>query len=293
MSAPVRTSIGFGLRISTPIDLPGAIRTGQAAPADIEIEFGVTPRWAERVAWGPYRVADADLFEFAMPGLARFTCTGRRRVTIDPEKGADRAAIAVMLIATVIPALFWARGEIVLHAAAWAPPGGGSGIALAGVSGIGKSTQAARAMGRGAYLIGDDTIRLRAVGGAVLASGLPGGLFVRRPAEDGERDFVPSPPGRQWVEHRLGALLVLDPAVARPSRVSGPRALAALLRHRHRPRIAALLGTEPAFLDSLAHIAGSLKIVSCRPPHAFVSARQIGHADANGDERDDGDVAAA
>ncbi len=61
----------FGLSIRTECALPGAIPGPPDVAPDIEIAFGVPHPGTETVARGPYRSRDADLFEFAMPNVAR------------------------------------------------------------------------------------------------------------------------------------------------------------------------------------------------------------------------------
>lgn len=256
--------VGHGLTIVTQIPIPGAmLATGDEA-AEIEIDYDAPPPWTERLAWGPYRVADADLFEFAMPGVARFTCRDRRRITITPNDGADEAAIAAMLVATALPALLWARGEIVIHAAAAAEAGATRGFLIAGKSGSGKSTRLLRALDRGARVIADDSVRLRLLNGAVLASGLPGGIFIRHDSASDARAFLPVPEELQLREFPVASMLLLDPENEQTAPLRGPQALAALLRNRHRPRIAQLLRSEPDLLEPLAKISAALPVTPIR-----------------------------
>lgn len=171
-----------------------------------------------------------------------------------------------MLIATVLPALLWSRGEIMLHAAAAVEPDAAAGILFAGPSGSGKSTLLAQALARGGSAIADDSVRLRISHGRVLASGLSGGLYARHGPGDADRRFEPTPRDRCHVEHPVDTLVVLAPAGDEPRRLTGVAALAALLHNRHRPRIATLLGTEPDLLTDLARIASLFRVLSMRRP---------------------------
>ncbi len=256
---------GHGLRIRSAVPLPGAIPAEDAEnPSDVEIVYATVPPGDSGCVSGPYRVTSPDLFEFTMPGLARFICLDRRRILVDPVPGADQAHLSKMLIATVLPALLWARGDIVLHAAAFILDGATQAIAVAGASGSGKSTVLARALAMGACQVADDSICLRVQHGAAIASGLAGGHFERI-GDEGARLFRPAPPNQRRAASPVGALLVLHPGTVRPHRLGGVEAIQALLTHRHRPRIVALLGMEAASLSTMALIARAVPVVALPP----------------------------
>jgi hypothetical protein len=254
----------FGLSIRTECALPGAVPAPAPASGtpDIEIAFGAPGTWTESAAWGPYRARDADLFEFTMPTVARYTIEDRHRVIITPEDGADDASIGEMLVATVLPSLLWARGEIVLHASAIARPDRKTGLLFVGVSGSGKSTRLKRAVGRHARAIADDSVRLLIRDGAVLASGLPGGLFVGTHDPMDRRTLIPVPPGQQLMEFPVATAIILDIDGNSARRLTGINAMAALLKHRHRPRILQLLGTEADLNGTISDVASRLSIVT-------------------------------
>jgi len=236
-----------------------AASAGEAA--DIEVGYGAPAPWTERVAWGPYRAADADLFDFTMPGLARYTISDRRRITLTPEKGAAEEDIAAMLVATVLPALLWSRGEVVLHAAAASRSAAGPGWLLLGDSGTGKSTRLLRAIGAGAHVIADDSVCLRLEGETVMASGLPGGVFARRVGQEGPRDFIETSADRQLRAAPVTVGCLIGGSGRPRRRLEGLDCLAALLRHRHRPRILQLLGTEADAIAPLARIGRHLRLL--------------------------------
>lgn len=252
----------FGLSIRTECALPGAMPAPASVTPDIEIAYGVPSPWAETTAWGPYRARDADLFEFVMPNVARYTLEDRQRVIITPEDGADHASIGEMLVATVLPSLLWARGEIVLHASAIARRDRNTGLLFMGASGSGKSTRLQRAVGRRARAIADDSVRLHIRDGEVLASGLPGGFFARQHGITDRRTLIPVPPEQQLREFPVATAFILDVDSNRAGRLTGIGALAALLKHRHRPRILQLLGTEADRIGAIGDIASRLRIVT-------------------------------
>lgn len=233
---------------------------------EIEISFGEEEIGSLRREEGPYRIGDHG-FEIAVPAVARYRCFDGRRIWIAPHDGVGADDVAAMLIATVLPAMLWARGDVVLHAACALLPGDEYAVAVAGPSGSGKSTWLAAAVAAGWRVIADDSVRLRHRDGVVLASGLPAGWFG--PLTDGEpqRPFHRVPSAIQLPEHALRALFVLTPGNADPVQLRGTAALEALLQNRHRPRIARLLGQEAAMLPRLAEIRRSVAIHTV-PAHA-------------------------
>jgi hypothetical protein len=252
----------FGLSIRTECALPGAMPGPASGTPDIEIAYGAPRPWTESAAWGPYRARDADLFEFVMPKVARYTLEDRQRVIITPQDGADHASIGEMLVATVLPSLLWARGDIVLHASAIARPDRNTGLLFMGASGSGKSTRLRRAVERSARAIADDSVRLHVRDGALLASGLPGGLFVGTNDLTHGRTLIPVPPEQQLKEFPVATALILDGDGKPPRKLTGLEALAALLKHRHRPRILQLLGTEADLIGPIADVASRLRIAT-------------------------------
>lgn len=253
---------GFGLVIQSEIAVYGAM-TDVGGAAAISVERGSAGPWQVVTEDPPYRVASVDRFDFTVPGLARYTCIDRRRIVVDALPGADAVHVSDMLIATALPALCWARGGIVLHAAAAVFPGSEAAVAVAGPSGSGKSTWLAAAVREGARVVADDALYLQIVDGQVMASGLPGGWFRRYGPRDDEREFCPVPPGRQCAAAPLGAIMVLDEGPAR--RLPGTEAVAALLQARHRPRVPRLLGLEAGLLADLGVIAQSVAVLRGQP----------------------------
>lgn len=253
---------GFGLVIQSDIAVHGAM-TDVAGPAAISVELGSARPWQVVVDDPPYRVASVDRFDFTVPGLARYTCIDRRRIVVDALPGADAAHVSEMLIATALPALCWARGGIVLHAAAAVFPGFEAAVAVAGPSGSGKSTWLAAAVREGARVVADDALHLQNVDGQFMASGLPGGWFRRYGPRDHEREFCPVPPDRQCAAAPLEAITVLDDGPVR--KLQGTEGLTALLQFRHRPRIPRLLGLEAGLLADLGMAAQSVAVLRGQP----------------------------
>ena len=201
----------------------------------------------------------ADGFAFTVPGLVRFVCRGTRHVTVAVAPEGDLDHVGAMIVATVLPALLGARGELVLHASAALLPGTGRAVAVAGPSGSGKSTMLARMVAAGGAAIADDSIRVT-LEGELTVRGLCGGRFEIDAGRRGKRNFVPFPPDRQTTAAPLGVLLILAD-VGAPERLRGVAAVEALLGQRHRPAIVKLLGTEHRQFATLAAIADRVPVV--------------------------------
>lgn len=256
--------IGFGVPIATEIALPGSVPADAPVRPLLEVAVGALPSWEAVREWGPYRVRDADLFDFTMPGVARYSIVDRRRIVVAPEPGTDEEAVGGMLAATALPALFWARGEIMLHAAAAASLRS-RGRLLLGQSGAGKSTVLARALDRGASVVADDSVRVWMEGERVMAAGLPGALALRAHAGlNAPRRRVEVPVDRRLRACEIVSGHVIVPEGEAPRRLRGPEGVAALLWHRHRPRILRLLGTEAALLAPVARVALALRLTAVR-----------------------------
>lgn len=240
---PAGRYFAWGLRIRSQVALPGAVLLAPDTSAvDIDIALGSRSLTGPVRSDGPYRVG-ANGFDVSIPGVARYAYDGERRLLIDPAADADAEDVSAMLIATALPAVLWARGEFVLHAAAAILPGTQRAVAVLGRSGSGKSRLLARVIALGAQAVADDSICVRIEAGRVEISGLPGGYYDPL-GSSGTRAFHRIEPSRQCPHAELGALIVLDDQSEASGRLTGAAAVAALLANRHRPRITHLLGNE-------------------------------------------------
>jgi hypothetical protein len=150
---------------------------------------------------------------------------------------------------------------------------GGPALGILGRSGAGKSTLAAGLVARGARLLADDSMAIVPAPGGLIASGLPGGLFLRDFLRDGAatRRFCPLAPHQMIDAARLGALILLDAgaADARLVRLSPRRALEAALAHRHRPNAPALLGLRSETLLDCIGLAQAIPLYAWSRPDAM------------------------
>lgn len=264
----MRRLIAYGLRVRSEIDIPGALPDRDAsAGTDLTvtlIEF--SSGQSDQI----YRFEGEDLC-FTAPGVAEYRCRPDQvKVVPDPSASADD--IGEFLVATALPIVLWMRDQFVLHAAAASLPKDNLAIAIAGVSGIGKSTVLAQLLAAGASIVGDDTLRVekrQETSGVYRISGLGGGYFL---TEDGNtpRAFRTAPANRLLRSAPLGAILILSRGGAGESaslqRVRPVRGVEHLLANRHRPRVPALLGQHAQTLADSALLANTIPIYEWRRP---------------------------
>lgn len=248
--------VGYDCLIESDLEIwggdPASDDTGIAADINI-VSDEMHP--AEPADDDVYRWDGATL-DFCPPGVARYRCREGNRIEVAALPGADGEEILGLLIATALPALLWMRGAFVLHAAAAIVPGSDRAIAIAGSSGIGKSTIVDQLVRRGGELIADDSVAITFRGDEPFASGLPSGYFLRDQA--GGRIFQPVPKGQRRRHAPLAALLFLAHA-AHPgfalARLSGLETVTKLLANRHRPRAAEAMQRQVRGLRDCAQIA--------------------------------------
>ncbi len=266
----MRRLFGFGQMIESAFEIPGALAaTGpDAAEPGLSILRGESE--AGETAGPAGFTRDDEGLRLAVPGLATFLCR-ERRIVVGPRRGAEAQDIGDLLIASAMPAALWMQGRLVLHAAAVCLRAGGPAVGLLGRSGAGKSTLAASLVARGARLLADDSIAVAASPGGLVASGLPGGLFLSADRE-GARSFLPLVANQSVAAARLGALVLLDEAADEPSlaRLPDVRAVEAVLAHRHRPRASDLLGLRAQTLRDCVRVARTIPVFAWRRTNAML-----------------------
>lgn len=278
MSAIPQRYRAYGFTIASSFAIPGAMPDCSAASgdlADIEIRSGDTAIGTVDVANGPYR-RSGDALLLDVPGVGRYLAASVRELLIEPAAGADPDDVAALLIATALPMLLWMRGGLMLHAAGVIPAGAGAAVAVAGPSGIGKSTLAKRLVEGGGRLVGDDSLLVSSTRNGLVASGLSGCCFLPVPGDVDVRAAWAVPPQQQAAAAPLAALVVLTPAVqpkpGPPIRLRGAAAIEAVLHTRHRPRIPAILKRDAATFSSVAALGRLVPIYQIAIPRADPNA---------------------
>lgn len=255
-----RRLVGFGLAIESDRGVPGALPDRSAGIPDLRI--ATLPPLAPVQSAPLYRWADGTL-TFSAPGVARYACrTDSIHIAAAPD--ADPDMVTALLIATALPAISWLRGGTMLHAAGLVGPLGA--LAIAGPSGVGKSTLAAQLLDEGAMLLADDSICLRRNGDRIEGTGLPGGYHLA----DAARTFCTIPVSRSVRRATIGAVLVLarSDAAASLARLSPVAALERLLANQHRPAVPAILGRRAGAFATMAFIARNCAVYEWHRPSA-------------------------
>ncbi|NYZ16452.1 hypothetical protein HL658_28245 [Azospirillum sp. RWY-5-1] len=155
---PIHDHTLCGWRVASSLPLPDLLPwTGDDRAPDLIVNVGAVPeRLDDPTIDLPLLQIDANgTCRFAMPGVATYLIdpTGHR-VIVEPVLPADAPDIRVFLLGTVFGILCYRRGLLPLHASCVRV--GGGAVALAGASGIGKSTLAASLLRRGHMILADD-----------------------------------------------------------------------------------------------------------------------------------------
>lgn len=197
LSAPVRRAYAmYGQRVVSEVELPLC----QAPSLDVD---GADPDWTVRLAGtidvapapdGPlvheercecpdhqgraftrvHRGPGGDWIWNDHAGLCHVLPDGRR-VDVYPQPGADSGALALQIMGPVSGRVLHRLGSPALHGAAVVA--GETAVAFVGPGGQGKTTLAAAFLRRGAALLSDDILPLRATADAVLAA--PGAPLMK------------------------------------------------------------------------------------------------------------------
>lgn len=147
-----------GWRVSGTLPLSDLLPwSGDGRVPDITIDIGTVPERLEAVAveFASIQIADDGTCRLLVPDVAAYLIDAAgRRVIVDPMLPADAPEVRVFLLGTVFGILCRRRGLLPLHASCVRV--GGGAVALAGPSGIGKSTLAAALLQHGHALLADD-----------------------------------------------------------------------------------------------------------------------------------------
>lgn len=164
-------------RVSSEIPLPDLLPwTGDDRPAELSVTLGPVPPRLNNLA------IDRPLLQVSTDGTCRFAISGVAvylisptgdQVVIDAAMDPMAPDIRVFLLGTVFGIWCFKRGLLPLHAGCVRI--GDGAVALAGVSGIGKSTLTAAFLGRGHAVLADDltVLDVSASGGPVVLPTFP------------------------------------------------------------------------------------------------------------------------
>ncbi|MCB0994399.1 MAG: hypothetical protein KDB21_04870 [Acidimicrobiales bacterium] len=163
-TAGVHAYRAFGLTIVSEFEisqLSGArIEAVGAVSGDVAVGLGrLSGRLPRRDRGGSHWAVRGSEFVLRAPEVGVFHAAHGDRITVDPDPGADPAAIEVFLLGSCLGAILHQRREFVLHASSFALEG--VAYAICGNSGSGKSTTTAAMLRRGARFLGDDICLVR------------------------------------------------------------------------------------------------------------------------------------
>ena len=254
-------------------------------PADLEIVTGAVPDNPDpSEGWqaiSPFVQVCEGRFWLKVPGVARFTVEHGRRVVVQPEDGIDAESVRVFLLGSVLGAVLFQRGFLVLHGNAIDIDG--RAMVCLGPSGAGKSTLAAAFAARGHRILADDVVPVDADCAAV--PGFPriklwqdsadrleigtGDLDRIRPELEKfnlpvRQSFCDTPLPIRWV-------YLLNPDNADTislTPVSGMKRFQPLLANTYRRRFMEGMALRPEHLQRCGTLAGQVHLARVNRPRA-------------------------
>ena len=271
-----RTYCLGGLKIASDLELPELMSWDgpSGTPADAVFCLDHVPPQLEapdHVA-PMFQTKGRNEYLLAVPGTGRFLVREGCEVTIEAEPGADPIAVRTFVTGPVQAVLWHQRGLLPLRASVVVVDG--RAVALAGPSGMGKSTLAAVLAAMGHNVIADDICVIGAgkIAEASVQPGLPRLLLwrdaldrlgippegLRRALSSREKYFVDSGQGSVCELHKLAALVVLVRQVSCAltiERLRGHYALCKLHSIVHVRRAARALGRDPDIFTALTSLA--------------------------------------
>lgn len=287
-----------GLRVASALALPDLLPwSGDARRPDVEIVMGTVPKVLPDATYvAPFlQIAGNGEARVEISAVAAYRVEQGRRITVAPTPGGEGRAVALFLLRAACGILWLQRGLFAMRASTIEIDG--RAVALAGISGIGKSTLAAALVEAGHRLLSDDVsvIDTAAACAPLVLSTAP----VQRLWHDSvvALDIVPgarvrSDPAMHKFEHRVAAAFQPNPrplvAVchldrllrAQPviERLAGAVAIQAMRGDAFRLHAAQRMGLEPSLFLQAARIAASVPQVTLRRPLALDAIRPFAHA---------------
>jgi hypothetical protein len=207
------TYIAYELILQVPFPCPILPLAPEDAMPDVIVQEGPVPvRLTAPLAEGEMWQAEVDRFLWRGGARAgRFLVEGGQHITLQRNPNAENEALAFHFLTTIITALLRQRGLLVLHANSAVTPSGA--IAIAGLSGAGKSTTLAALLKLGCAMLADDVtvLRLRADGGLDVLPGVPQ-LHLMDDAASNLGQDIAELPRYQW--RRTKAAVPIETAAA-------------------------------------------------------------------------------
>lgn len=163
-----------GWRVRSALALPDLLPWAglETTPVDLTISLGPVPRLTGPLFFnGPLLQSEMDgTCRFSVPGIATYRVDPvGTAITLEPILAEDDPAIRAFLLGTVFALVCQRRGVVPLHACSirLETPNGPAAIAVAAISGTGKSTLAAEFRAQGCAVLADDVTVVDAEGMAI------------------------------------------------------------------------------------------------------------------------------
>lgn len=287
-----------GLRVASALALPDLLPWScDARDADVEIVVGAVPTVLPDASYvAPFlQIAGHGEARVEISAVAAYHIEQGRKITVAPTAGGEDGAIALFLLRAACGILWLQRGLFAMRASTIDVDG--RAVALAGGSGIGKSTLAAALIQAGHRLISDDVsvIDPNAAGVPLVLPTAP----VQRLWHDSMAalDLVPGARVRRdstmhKFEHRVGAAFQPPPRplamichLDRPQRprpaielLAGAAAVQAVRGQAYRLHAAQVMGLEASLFLQASRIAANVPQISLRCPPTLEAIRPFADA---------------
>lgn len=205
-----------GYRIASEVALPDLLPwAGADSLPEIEITLGPVPdRLPDLHYDAPFLQLGGDRdARVTIPAVASFRIEQGSRITVAPAAGGESAAIPLFLLRAAAPLLWLQRGLFAMRASAVEMDG--RVVALAGGSGVGKSTLTAALLQAGHRLLSDDLTVIDSAADPVLVLPTSPMLRLWRDSLDA-LGIVPwaavrRDPAMQKFEHRADTAFIPQP----------------------------------------------------------------------------------
>lgn len=286
----VEDRLFYGYRLRTDVPLPSLPLMAQSDEADLVPDLtlarGPVPdRLPETVWTSPFVEIAADgTVLIRIPDVVAFLIRNGRELTLDQDSAAETSVIETFLFSAVAGTVLHQRGVLPLHASCVMV--GPVAVAMAGVSGRGKSTLAGIMAMRGHDVVTDDICPVGFHDGKVLITPGPTRLRLWPDAADllglshaGLATGRPNHPkrvlaarGTDQTPKPLGALvrIAIDKRLDAPVlyRLSGPAAITPIEELVYRARLGRRLDRRVGLFQDLARLAALVPIYQLVRPES-------------------------
>ena len=283
----------YGCRLRTEVPLPSLPIMAEDGIPDLTLRRGVVPDRLPETVWASPFVeiaADGGIL-IRIPGIVGFLVREGRHLTLDQDSRAETSVIETFLFSVAAGAVLHQRGVLPLHASCVMI--GDVAVAMAGVSGQGKSTLAGIMSRRGHEVVTDDVCPVGFQDGKALitpgpprirlwpdAAGLlglsPEGLETGRPDHPKRvlaargTDAAPKPLGALV---RIGTDKRLDTPII--YRLTGHAAITPIEELVYRARLGRRLGRRVGLFLDLVRLAALVPIYQLVRPEGPVDPSRL------------------